>query len=569
MPFSQSVYQAWLSRHTVLQADSDRNMQNRLADLAVCPLVSIVMPVFNPPLDFLRQAIESVIAQSYSSWELCIADDASTDPGVKKVIEGFAARDTRIKVAWRDVNGHVSAASNSALDLAQGELIVLLDHDDRLARHALLYVVHAFALHPDTGIVYSDEDKLDSAGKHVGPFFKPDWSPHLLFGQCYVGHLFGFRKADALRIGGFRTGLEGAQGYDLILRLTATAKAVHLPRVLYHWRLRENSTPLRVNAKPYAHNAGKRALGDALVARYGNRFSHVEDGELPFTYVPRFRVPGELKISIIVPTRDKIEYLSACVSSICNESTFQNFEIVIVDNNSSESATVQYLDSISTQDARIVIKPAPFLFNWSKLNNLGAATASGDLLVFLNNDTRVISRDWLERLSEWALLPEVATVGALLFYEDGTIQHSGVVVGMGGWADHVFKGMRQLHQPSPFVSPLVTRDVLAVTGACVAIERQKLAVLGGFDETFQICGSDVELGIRAHRQGFNNVLCTAARLYHYESKSRDGHIPQQDFQQSRVKYAPFRTDICDPYFNPNLDLMSTTPALTPIPHVIP
>jgi GT2 family glycosyltransferase len=560
-PTASSGYPRWLAENEVAQSAAADAILCQWSVLPTQPLVSVVMPVFNPEPDYLRQAIESVRLQSYPHWELCIADDASTRPEVRRLIASFLERDDRIKVVWRTENGHISAASNSALDLASGEFVVLLDQDDLLAKNALLWVVDAFVRNPAAGAVYSDEDKLGDDGVPVLPFFKPDWSPHLLFSQCYVGHLLAFRRRLAMEIGGFRAGLEGAQDYDLVLRLGAATPVVHVPRVLYHWRLHEHSTALRSDAKPYAHEAGRRALSDALRARYGSQFLRVDDGDFLFTYAPRFRIPTGLKISIIIPTRDKVDYLSRCIASIVEKSTYQNIEIIVIDNNSMEADTFRYFERIQAQDPRVRVLSAPIPFNWSRLNNLGATAASGEVLLFLNNDTTVISPDWLERLAEWSLLPEVASVGALLFYEDGAIQHSGVVVGMNGWADHVFKGMRPVHHASPFVSPLITRNVLAVTGACLAVERGKFYRLGGFDESFVICGSDVEFGIRAYKQGLFNLLCAQARLYHYESKTRDAYIPEGDFVQSEKKYAPYRGDQVDPFFNRNLDPMSVRPTI--------
>jgi GT2 family glycosyltransferase len=320
------------------------------------------------------------------------------------------------------------------------------------------------------------------------------------------------------------------------------------------------STAMNAGAKPYAHEAGRRAVQAFLEARYGARLLRVDDGEHLFTYSPRFRMEPGTVVSIIVPTRDKADLVETCVRSILARSTWPDYEVLIVDNQSNEAATFAAFDRLRAIDARVRVVPAPIPFNWSRVNNLAANESRGQVLLFLNNDTEVITADWIERLGEVALLPDVATVGALLLYPDGTIQHAGVVVGMGGWADHVFKGCAPVHHPSPFISAVTTRNVLASTGACVAIERAKFERLGGFDEEFEICGSDVEIGLRAHRAGLQNIMLATVRLYHYESKTRGPEVPENDFVQSARKYAPYREG-GDPFYSPDLDASSTTPTI--------
>ncbi len=524
------------------------------------PLISVLMPVYAPDRAFLDRAIASVRRQSYANWELCIVDDGTPDLSLRAYLQGVALADPRIRLVFHETNRHISAATNSALAIASGQIAVLLDQDDMFSEHALYWVATTFEKHPSAGLLYSDEDKIDPSGHRLYPFFKPDWSPHLLMQQCYTGHLLAFRRELALKAGGFREGYEGAQDYDLALRLSQMAEVIHVPRILYHWRLHPHSTALDDQAKPYAHEAGRRALLDALRNKYGERLRGVEDGEHPFTYVPRFWLDPGMKISIIIPTRDKVELLDACLRSVIERSTWHNLEILVLDNGSQEAATLAYLEALPHREPRARVIRLDMPFNWSRLNNLGAEHASGEVFIFLNNDTEVITPDWIERLAELALLPEVGVVGALLLYPDGTIQHAGVVVGMGGWADHVYKGepLRHLY-PHAFVSPAVSRNVLAVTGACLTIARDKFHMLGGFDEGFVVCGSDVELGLRAHRRGLYNVVCAQARLYHHESKTRDGRVPHQDFLESANKYEPYRTRRIDPFYNPNLSLIRTTP----------
>ena len=552
-------YTRWLAAEAArVQAlrDDGPGLIERMGAL---PRISILVPVHNTEPAMLQAMLDSVRDQIYPHWELCICDDASTRTDTRDILTRHAAEDPRIRVCRREINGHIAAATNDALALSTGEWVVLLDHDDELAPHALLRLVQTASERPDVDLFYTDEDKLDENGQRCLPYFKPDWSPALLWSQNYIGHLLCVRRSVLLDVGGMRLGTDGSQDYDLVLRLASRGVNVHhLPEVLYHWRLHAGSTAINTDAKPYAHVAGREALTHHLAARYPQHFERVDESEFLFVYEPRFKLPPQAKASIIIPTKDKVDLLRPCIDSILQRSTWAQFEIIVLDNNSTEPETARYLSEITARDARVRAVPAPVAFNWSRLNNIGVEHASGDVLIFLNNDTLVITPDWLERLMEVALLPDVGTVGALLLYEDGTVQHAGVVVGMGGWADHVYKAQPVAHLPGPFVSNALTRNVLASTGACVAVARDTLAELGGFDEAFEICGSDVELGIRAHKLGLQNIFLATVRLNHLESKTRSAHVPEVDFIQSDLKYAPYRLE-GDPYYNPNLDPMACIP----------
>jgi GT2 family glycosyltransferase/uncharacterized coiled-coil protein SlyX len=557
-----SAYSEWINRYDTLTDETRAKMRQIAEDFTRKPLISVVMPCYNPKPEWLKEAIESVRRQIYPYWELCIADDASTDPAIRPILEDYSRRDARIRVVFREANGHISAASNSALALATGEFVAFLDHDGELAPHALFRLAVEINAYPTVDIVYSDEDKISEDGKRSAPFFKPDWSPHLAVSQAYLGHLVCYRTDVVRRVGGLRTGFEGAQDYDLWLRAANLAREIrHVPQVLYHWRTHPASTAADGLAKPYAHEAGRKAVAEYLKTRYPEAGIEAVDGNHLFTYRAKFWLPPELIVSIVIPTKDRVQLLEACVHSIQVKSSWQRFEILIIDNNSEEPETFAFFDRIQEEDVRIRVLTMPIPFNWSRINNLAAKEAKGDVLVFLNNDTAVITEDWLENLAGYARLPDVGTVGALLQFEDGTIQHSGVVVGMNGWAEHVFRAMPPIHAGSPFVSPVLTRNVLAVTGACMAVTREKFDALGCFDEEFMLCGSDVELGLRAHRRGLFNVLCAEAWLYHYESKTRSPYVPESDFVQSEEKYAPYRCSLTDPFFNPNLSLDNTTPTL--------
>jgi O-antigen biosynthesis protein len=537
----------------------DKEYNKSVSLLSNVQKFSIVLPVYNTDINLLSECIESVISQSYINWELCICDDCSTDHNIKKLLDSYINKDERIKCVYAKENGHISKSSNKALSIATGDYVVLLDHDDLLHKHALFKFAYELENDPTIDLMYTDEDHITVAGERLEPFFKPSWSPALLLQQNYIGHLVCAKKALLEAVGNFAIGKEGAQDYDLLLKITDISNNIkHIPHILYHWREHPNSTALNSDSKPYAHTTGKLALQDFLTKKYGDEFVSVNDGHHLFTYKPIFKEDKSHKISIIIPIRDKIELLKNLIDSIFYKTSYDNYEIIIVDNGSVEEITKEYLNKIVGIDNVSIVNDQG-TFNWSRVNNLGVQHATGDVYVFLNNDTLVISEDWLEQLSTWALLPDVGCVGPKLLYEDDTIQHAGIIIGLNHWADHIFKGCSQTHRVGPFVSSELTRNVLAVTGACQVISADKFHQLGLFDENFEICGSDVELCIRAYNQGLYNVYLANCKLYHLESKSRTSYIPGNDFNLSAIKYEPFRTLICDPFFNDNLDKFSCVP----------
>ena len=391
---NQNSYVGWIKKHGSNKID--------IGSLDYTPLISVIMPTYNTKLEWLKEAVESVKSQSYQNWELCIVDDASSNSGVVRSVREFAKNDKRVKVKFRDTNGHIATASNDALQMTEGEWVVLLDHDDKLAVDALFWLVAELNKNPQSDMLYSDEDKLKN-GKRVLPFFKPDWSPHLALSQAYLGHIVCIRKSVMNEIGGFDTNLSGAQDYDLWLRASTVAKEIsHIPKILYHWRMHEESTALSADSKPYAHDAGKKAVNKYLAAKYPKHNIEAVDGEQLFTYKMRFGFEQQPLVSIIIPTKDKVELLRPCIESITKLSLWQNFEIIIIDNNSIEVETASYLQSVTSADTRIKVVNAPIEFNWSKLNNLGVQNAKGSFFIFLNNDTVVISKEWIEQLVVFA-----------------------------------------------------------------------------------------------------------------------------------------------------------------------
>jgi O-antigen biosynthesis protein len=523
-------------------------------------MVSVVVPVCNTPARFLEELFDSLCAQTYSSWELCIHDDASDLQATIDTLSDLERRGRTVRISRGERRSGIAGATNAALQLATGRWVAFVDHDDLLAPDALRACVQ-HAIDNLVSVVYTDHDVLDEAGRLRSPYFKPDFNRDLLLAQMYIGHLVVAERDLVERVGGLRPEMDGAQDYDLMLRMvSAGARIGHVAAVLYHWRQHEGSTAANPDSKPYANTAGRRAIQAFLDV--GAPGAVVEDGVHTFCYDVRYMIPGggPTLASIIIPIRDRVDLLEVCIRTLLEKTVRVPFEIIIVDNGSRERETVDWLAGQQAAGTLRVIR-ADVPFNWSRLNNLAAVEAKGDVLVFLNNDTEFVDGDWLQRLCENALRKEVGCCGPLLTYPDGTIQHAGVVVGMGGWADHVYKGHPVMHSQTYFASPVLRRDVLALTGACLAISRTKFDLLGGFDESFVICGSDVELCLRAHRAGLLNVYVPEARVIHHESKTRDPRaIPEQDFVRSAKAYEPYRSQ-GDPFYNPNLDRMSPTPAL--------
>ena len=552
-------YRRWARRFDRLTAHDLKAIREASAQLKHRPLISVLMPVYNTDERWLRPAIESVRRQLYDNWELCIADDASPDPRVGKLLREFQSLDARIKVDFRQVNGHISAASNSALQLASGEFIALVDHDDLLPEHALLAVVHELNRHPDADIVYSDEDRIDESDRRYDPYFKPDWNPELFCGQNFISHLGIYRTALVRQVGGFREGIEGSQDYDLAWRVIERSdprRVRHIPRVLYHWRAIRGSAALGTREKVYAHDAARRAV-EAHLARIGVRGTCQPADNAVYHQRVRYPLPDPLPhVTIIIPTRDRVDMLSRCVNSVISRSTYASYDIAIVDNGSSEAETHAYFERVQS-DPRVSIVPVDEPFNFSRLNNLAAARARGEFLCFLNNDTEIISPDWLEEMVSLACQDGVGAVGAMLYYPDGRMQHAGVVLGMGGVASHAHKGLEK-GSPGDHGRAALTQAMSAVTAACMVVRKSVFDRAGGFDEALAVAYNDVDLCLRIGALGLRNVWTPFAELYHYESVSRGDDLRSaragffEESQMIRDRWGNMLD--ADPYFNPNLSL---------------
>lgn len=552
-------YAKWIRLYDTPTEECRRAMQLRLEAFVSKPTVSVLMPTFNTKVEWLEEAIESVRRQLYPYWELCIADDASTDPSVLKALERYSALDSRIKVVYRSVNGHISAASNTALDMATGEWTALLDHDDVLSEYALFWVVDAINTKPNVRLIYSDEDKLNEAGERRDAYFKCDWNYDLFLSQNLISHL-GVYSTQLLRdIGGFRTGFEGSQDWDIALRCIERFSAEqihHVPRVLYHWRIHSNSTAAGQTAKPYAYVAAERALNEHLqrkgVSGRADFLSNLG------SFRVRYDAPAlNPKVSVVIPTRDRVDILRQCITSVLGKTDYSNYEMLIIDNGSSDKETLRYLRKLKA-NARVRVLQDDQAFNFSALNNRAVREASGEFLLFLNNDTEVKSAEWLTEMLSIAAQPGVGAVGARLWYPDNTLQHGGVILGLGGIAGHGHLEA-QSHNVGYFGRAALLQSLSAVTAACMLVRKSIFEQVGGFDESLKVAFNDVDLCLRIAQAGYRNVWTPYAELYHYESATRSYEKApgqrerfQRESEYMRQRWASLLQN--DPAYSPNLTL---------------
>lgn len=515
-------YGSWVNRFDTIDEGARSVLRTKSAALTDRPLISIVVPVFNTPADYLRAMIESVRAQIYQEWELCVCDDASTLSHVTTILNEYRTLDARIRVVRRASNGHICSASNDALAIATGRFIALLDHDDCLPEHALYMVAHYLQLHPSARMLYSDEDKLTPSGERVEPYFKSDWDPVLMLGQNMFSHLGVFETALVREVGGFRMGFEGSQDHDLVLRCSERVGVdgiIHIPHVLYHWRSTAQSTARDVSVKPYVREATVRAVREHL-ERAGRQAAVEPLSENSSMLSVKLAVPQpEPLVSIIIPTRDKPDLLAKCVSSLRERTNYQNFEILIVDNGSTDPRALTLLADYAKIPNVVVFRvDAPF--NYSALNNEAAARARGSLLCLLNNDVEVIDRNWLSVLCGYALQSGVGAVGAALWYPNDTLQHGGVVLAGDAIAGHMH---HLLHRGGAgyFGRAVLAQQVSAVSAACLLVRHDLFDAVGGLDaENLTVAYNDVDFCLKLHAAGYRNVYVPYANLYHHESASR-------------------------------------------------
>ncbi len=502
--------------------------QKHIKEFKHKPLISVVMPTYNTNPTLLKQCLDSVIKQSYTNWELCIADDASTNKEVVEILEDYAKKHTNIKYMVRDQNGHICKASNSALKLAKGEFVSLLDHDDVLWPNALYEVVKVINNKPKTDFIYSDEDKIDEAGKkHSNPFFKPDWSPEYLRSVNYITHFSTIRKKLIDKVGGFRPGYEGAQDWDLFLRISRiTDKIEHIPSIIYSWRMTETSTAQDPSAKEYAYKNQKKALLDDVKER---GMKARIDWQIPYSM---WRIGYEVKdnplVSIIIPTKDQYDYIKRCLDSIKEKTKYENFEIVLMDTGSTDERVWQLYEEHKTLSKSFRLVKWTKKFNFAAVCDEGAKKAKGKYYLFLNNDTEVITESWIEDMLGYAQQKDIGAVGCKLYYPDGKLQHGGIILGVGGLhgtpgiAGHFFPAFKDKPTVQDLAQSLYvggTRNFTAVTAAVLMVENKKFWAVDGFDPKYRIAFNDVDFCLKLYDSNLRNVYLPHVELFHHESIS--------------------------------------------------
>lgn len=557
-------YHKWFLAHRVTEQELSAQREHVFEHQ---PKISIVIPLFNTKREFLKDIVDSVLYQSYANWELCLADGSTTDAVGEYIKKNY--NDARIVYKKLEKNEGIAGNTNVALSMATGDFVVLSDHDDILERDALYEIVKLYNENPKLDIIYTDEDLTDETGKRfMSPRFKPDYNPDFLCSVNYICHIFAVKKSIMDEVGGFRSEYDGAQDWDLILRCCEKSENIgHVARILYHWRAHQESTAGNIDSKQYAIDAGRKAVSDHF-ERIG------VNAELDYTGIfvmfrPKFIPNGEPKVSIIIPNKDQKDTLKTCIDSIIEKTEYKNYEIIIVENNSTSDEIFEYYNELTNEgsgsleevpDSRVKLVKYEGDFNYSKINNFGASHATGDYLVLLNNDTEVISPDWLHRMVGLCQRENTGIVGAKLYYPDDTVQHCGVVVGLGGFAGHVL--MLASPQDAGYFGRLkAVQDISVVTAACLMIKRSVFDAVGGLDEDFIVALNDVDLCLKVRALNKLVVLDPGIELYHYESKSRGLEETTERHERFKREIARFRKkweevlETGDPYYNPNLTLV--------------
>ena len=551
---AEGGYEAWLARHKV---DKRTLRRQKHAAFAQKPLISIVIPLYCTPLPYLKELLESVRRQSYENWQLCLAD-GSPDDKVKEFIEKHYGREKRIVYRKLEENGGISVNTNEAVALAAGEYLMLCDHDDPLEPDALYEIVKAIN---DTGadVLYTDEDKVSMDGRHYfDPNFKPDFNLFRLRENNYICHIFVVKKSLTDETGLLRSEFDGAQDFDFILRCCEKAqKITHIPKVLYHWRCHMDSTAADPSSKAYAYEAGRKAVREHY-QRLGID-AKVEMTERPGWYRSHVKVQGNPLISVIIPNKDHTDDLELCLFSMTRKSTYRNYEILIVENNSEKEETFEYYRKLPDRYPKARVLTWEKEFNYSAINNFAAKEAKGEYLLFLNNDVEILTPDWMEEMLQNCQQENVAAVGAKLYYPDDTIQHAGVVLGLGGIAGHIMCRASK-EDPGYFGRMISVQEISAVTAACMMVKKSDFDAVGGLDETFQVAFNDIDLCMKFRAAGKKIIFTPYAELYHYESKSRGMEdTPEKQFRfdkevkRFQEKWAQ-QLEMGDPYYSPNLSV---------------
>ncbi len=554
-------YALWIENNEPKEEDIIKQAKNDLSETNYHPLISILMPTYNIDQKILSETLDSVLDQVYDNWELCIADDASSNEQTINCLKKYAQKDARIKVTFREENGHISASSNTALEMATGQYVTFLDHDDLLRPHSLVEFIKKLNENRNLEFIFSDEDIMDSKGERISPQFKLGYNVEMMRKSNYICHMTLIKKQILDKIGGFRLGFEGAQDYDLFLRaLNCTNKEsiTHIPKILYHWRAVEGSTASGGGAKPYAHEAGRKALNEAMQILHPGVKVCGSD-HFMFRYKVEYPLYKKPKVSIIIPTKDALGLLSTCISSIINNTQYNNYEIIVINNNSEKEETLTFLQKLDNMYEDIKVLDYNEAFNFAQIMNFGVAHASGEYVLLLNNDTEVINNNWLCQMVAIALQEDVGCVGAKLLFPDNSIQHAGIFLAPEYAALHSFLRTSDNILINNQIYLEWHQDVSAVTAACLLVKKSIYEQVGGMDaQNFKVAYNDVDFCLKVMDSGYRNVWTPAAVLYHYESASRG----KEDLDEKRwqeflgernkliVKWEKYINN--DPCYSPNL-----------------
>lgn len=550
----EELYQRWIEKNEPTEKELE---DQRKVKFKINPKISVVVPMYNTPEKFFKELVNRLIEQTYSNWELCLADGS---PEKNEKLKSIYEKDKRIKYQYIGENKGISGNTNEALKLVTGDYVALLDHDDLLPKFSLYEIVKCINNNPEVEFIYTDEDKFEKIeGKRYDPYFKSDFAPDTLRANNFICHFSIFRKDLMDKLGGFRSEFDGAQDYDILLRMSEETKnIIHIPKILYHWRVHPQSTAKAGgDAKPYAYEAGIKAV-QAHIDRLGFKGT-VVNGNTLGTYKINYEIEGKPKVSIIIPNKDYIETLKVCLKSIERLTTYDNYEIVIVENNSEEEKTFEYYKKIEEKENIRVIYYPEKEFNYSKIINFGVKNAKGEYIIQLNNDTELLTPDWLEEMIMFAQREDIGAVGVELFYPDKTIQHAGIIIGIGGVAGHIFKNI-PYNMHGYFSKDAMIQNLSAVTAACIMTKKSIYDEVNYMDEKFKVAFNDVDFCLKIRETGKLVVYNPYVQFIHYESKSRG-------FEDTPEKQARFRSEVDrfqkkwksilqkgDPYYNINLRL---------------
>lgn len=547
IPDKKKDYLNWL--------EANENNESIEENFDYTPLISICIPVYNVKKKYLSECLDSILNQTYQNFEICIADDCSTNEETLQTLREYQNKDERIHILFKNENGHISKTTNDALSMANGEFVGLVDNDDILASNALYECIKELNENRYIDLIYTDEDKLDLDGKRCFPHFKPDWSPDTLLSLNYICHFALLRKSILKEIGGFTVGLEGAQDYDLFLRYTEkTNKIKHIPKILYHWRMIEGSTAVAINNKSYATDNGKISIENALKRR--GICGHVEKDNVSTYYRVVYDMNPQSMVSIIIPTKDYADITRQCLNSIYTKTTYNNYEVIVMNNNSTDDETYNLFEEYKKKYNNFRVIDANYEFNYSKINNEAVTYAKGDYICLLNNDTEIISDNWLEVMIGYASQPHIGAVGPKLLYPDETVQHGGVILGLGGVASHAYIGASRI-ELGMYGRLRVPYNYSAVTAACLLVSKKKFLEVGGLEEDLKVAYNDIDFNIKLLKKGYFNVFLPQIEIFHYESKSRgldtkDENKYKRFLKESEYMYTKWKNEIKnDKFYNVN------------------